>query len=220
MLGNIIGKNLYLGNKKIKTDELKSKYICLYFSASWCSPCKKFTPQLIEYYNRYKRNNNFEVILIPYKEINAESFKKYYKNMPRYSTTRMKNYIKLKKLYKVTSVPNLIVLNKKGKVISDNGRYDLLENKEGKLFPWKLTQKFNDINYSLYADYHPEKSMKGLGYADKEKALYTIEKIKNKPKKYQIAVINTMKNRAKFHPNKTKKMSEAIKVFDKWLQRK
>ena len=71
---------------------------------------------------------------------------------------------------------------------------------------------------SLYADYHPKESMKGLGYSNWEKALLTLEKIKNKPMKYQLAVVNTMKNRAKYHKYQTKNMLEAIKVFDKWLK--
>src|SRR5439155_11962188 len=29
----------------------KKKLIALYFSAHWCAPCRKFTPELVEYYN-------------------------------------------------------------------------------------------------------------------------------------------------------------------------
>ena len=220
MLSNIIGKNLYLGNKKIKTEEIKSKYICLYFSASWCAPCKKFSPKLIDYYKKYKKEKDFEIILIPYKEINKEDYKKYYNLMPWYSTTRIKNYVKLKELYKCNSVPYLIVLNKKGQIISNNGRYDLLNDENGNLFPWKLTKEFKNINYSLYEDKHPKETMKDLGYIDEDKALQTLNKIKNKSKNYQISVVNTMKNRAKYHPNKTKKMNNAIKVFDTWLKKR
>lgn len=30
------------------------KSIALYFSASWCKPCKEFTPRLVEMYNKKK----------------------------------------------------------------------------------------------------------------------------------------------------------------------
>ena len=74
-------------------------------------------------------------------------------------------------------------------------------------------------NLSLYADYNPKTTIKNLGFKDKDKALYTIKKIKNKPLSYQKRVITTMLNRAKYHPNKTKEMTKAIKIFKKWLNK-
>ena len=82
-----------------------------------------------------------------------------------------------------------------------------------------LKKKSKKINYSLYADYHPETSRKGLGYKNKEVAIQTIKKIKNQSIKYQKAVINTSKNRDKYHKYKTKEIDGAIKVFDKWLDK-
>lgn len=73
-------------------------------------------------------------------------------------------------------------------------------------------------NLSLYTDYNKETTIPGLGFKDKEKALYTIDKIKNKSKKYKINTINTMLNRAKYHPHQTKGMRDAIKVFKKELE--
>ena len=46
-------KEILRQNEIIKSDELRlhdNKIICLYFSASWCAPCKKFTPLLIDFY--------------------------------------------------------------------------------------------------------------------------------------------------------------------------
>ena len=56
-----------------------------------------------------------------------------------------------------------------------------------------------------------------LGYASKEKALYTIKTIKNREIKYQVSVIATMYGRAKNHKHRTKGMEEAMKIFKKWL---
>jgi nucleoredoxin len=46
--------------------ELKDKkLIALYYSAHWCGPCRKFTPQLVEYYNRVVRQHpEFEIIFV------------------------------------------------------------------------------------------------------------------------------------------------------------
>lgn len=74
-------------------------------------------------------------------------------------------------------------------------------------------------NLLLYADYHPEKSLKNTGFKDKETAIKTIELIKKRSLKYQYDVINTMYNRAKFHPHRTENMEEAMKIFEKWLSK-
>ncbi len=71
-------------------------------------------------------------------------------------------------------------------------------------------------NLSLYEDYDKTETMKGLGYKDREKALETLEKIKNRPFKYQMSVVNTMIGRAENHPHQTKEMMEAVKVFKRW----
>jgi hypothetical protein len=75
------------------------------------------------------------------------------------------------------------------------------------------------INTSLYEDNHPETSTKGLGFKDKEKAIETLKIIKNRDLTYQKQVVNTMYNRAKYHPHQTKDMREAMKVFKEWLNK-
>jgi len=74
------------------------------------------------------------------------------------------------------------------------------------------------VNLSLYSNYNKDNYTKNLGYKDKEKALYTIDKIKNMPYKYQMSVVTTMMNRALNHPNKTTGMNDAIRVFRKWIK--
>jgi hypothetical protein len=72
------------------------------------------------------------------------------------------------------------------------------------------------INLSLFADYNPKTTTPNLGFKNKEKALYTIKNIKNRPLTYQKQVINTMMGRAKSHPNQTQGMRDAIKIFEDW----
>ena len=74
------------------------------------------------------------------------------------------------------------------------------------------------INKSLYEDKHPNKSLKGTGYANKEKALMTLDLIKDYDIIYQKQVISTMYNRAKYHKYQTKNMIEAMKIYKKWLK--
>lgn len=72
---------------------------------------------------------------------------------------------------------------------------------------------------SLYRDKHPEESTKGVGFKDKEKALKTLEIIKNFDIVKQKQIVLTMYYRAYYHPNITKDMKEAMKIFKKWLNK-
>ena len=79
-------------------------------------------------------------------------------------------------------------------------------------------KKIKPLNLSLFSDYNPKTTTYGLGFKDKEKALYTVKAIKNRDLKYQLNVIATMLGRAKKHPYKTKNMKDAIRVFSLWMK--
>lgn len=73
------------------------------------------------------------------------------------------------------------------------------------------------VNTSLYEDNHPKTSTRGTGFKDKQKAIDTLNIIKDRDLIYQKQVVTTMYNRAKYHPYQTESMREAMQVFDKWL---
>jgi len=75
------------------------------------------------------------------------------------------------------------------------------------------------VNTSLYEDKHPNTSTKGTGFKNKQKALDTLYIIKDRDIVYQKQVVNTMYNRAKYHPHQTSDMKEAMKVFNEWLSK-
>lgn len=75
------------------------------------------------------------------------------------------------------------------------------------------------VNTSLYFDKHSQSSTKGTGFKNKLKAIETLKIIKDRDIIYQKQVVNTMYNRAKYHPHQTEEMREAMKVFEKWLQK-
>ncbi|MEO5753724.1 MAG: thioredoxin-like domain-containing protein [Chthoniobacterales bacterium] len=54
------------GTKPAEGSELKTKkFVALYFSAHWCGPCRKFTPELVEYYNRVAAAHpEFELVFV------------------------------------------------------------------------------------------------------------------------------------------------------------
>jgi nucleoredoxin len=40
------------------------KYLLIYFSAGWCPICKRFTPELIQFYEAYHQYGDFEVLFV------------------------------------------------------------------------------------------------------------------------------------------------------------
>jgi hypothetical protein len=70
----------------------------------------------------------------------------------------------------------------------------------------------------LYNDLHPKKSLKNTGFKNKKIALETIKLVSERSIRYQFDVINTMYNRAKYHPNRTKDMEQAMEIFFRWLK--
>lgn len=70
--------------KDLTATKILAKRIGLYFSGSWCGPCKKFTPKLIEYYqeeNKGKENKEVEIILVSACS-RSDEFENYFKQMP------------------------------------------------------------------------------------------------------------------------------------------
>jgi hypothetical protein len=81
----------------------------------------------------------------------------------------------------------------------------------------KSKKNSKKIKPQLYNDLHPEKSLKNTGFKDSETAMNTIKLVSKRSLRYQFDLINTMYNRAKYHPHKTKQMEEAMTIFKKWL---
>ena len=65
---NLVGKTLKTNDgNDVKTSSLQEqKIFCLYFSGSFCAPCKKFTKYLEMFYEEINCDgDNIEVILVP-----------------------------------------------------------------------------------------------------------------------------------------------------------
>ena len=116
---------LNIDGESVSSDLLKRKYIGLYFSASWCGPCRKFTPRLIEFRNKFV--DDFEVILIGADgsaKAQANYMKKY--SMPWLAMKNQSPEAKqASKLSGVEFIPYLVVINSSGKIISKNGKAEI-----------------------------------------------------------------------------------------------
>lgn len=131
---SVLGPN----NQKVNTATLNQKdYILLYFSASWCPPCRAFTPQLVDFYNKHKANKNFEIVFCSW-DNNPQEFSNYFQKMPWLAMPKGPHVDYLGRKYNVRSIPTLIVLDAKTQeVVNTDGRMAVVKDPTAENFPWK-----------------------------------------------------------------------------------
>ncbi|RYD49100.1 MAG: redoxin domain-containing protein [Verrucomicrobiaceae bacterium] len=120
--GNLVklsGKSL----KKFELTQKPTKYYLFYYTASWCGPCQKFTPSLVEFYDKNKPNNDtFEVVLVT-----SDSDEK---DMEEYAVEKKMNWpqVKLSKADKFkkefkhpgSGIPNLVLTDLEGNILKSS----------------------------------------------------------------------------------------------------
>lgn len=98
----------------------KKKFVAVYFSASWCGPCRRFTPKFVDWYNRAKTSNDdFEVVFVSCDQ-DELSMKNYMENdrmeWPAVSFAKSQSNPLLK--YAGNGIPCLVILDSAGSVVS------------------------------------------------------------------------------------------------------
>ena len=109
----------------VARETLLGKFIGLYFSASWCPPCRAFTPVLINFRNECIEK--FEVVLIGLDKSAQEQQAYVSKSgMPWLSLpNKMEHKQKLQSLFGIRGIPSLIVVSPDGLVVSTRGRKEI-----------------------------------------------------------------------------------------------
>ena len=124
------------GNK-ISSDLLAGKYVGLYFSASWCGPCRVFTPSLIKFRNKHKAE--FEVVLVGAdgsSRAQANYMRKY--KMPWLAMQNQSPEAKeTRQATGVKQIPALVILGPDGKILSKDGKKEIVQSAETALEGWK-----------------------------------------------------------------------------------
>jgi len=125
--------------KSVKREEaLGGKTLALYFSAHWCPPCKRFTPELAKTYAALKAAGRDDVEFVFVSgDRDEEAFKKYFATMPWLALPfDEERYEELSSHFEVDGIPTLITLSPEGKVITTKARAAAGADREGKDFPW------------------------------------------------------------------------------------
>ncbi len=119
------GKSL----KRTKDVAKPTKYYLFYYTASWCGPCQRFTPSLVEFYEKNKPgNDSFEIVLI--------SSDRDEKDMEEYAVDKSMTWphLRLNRVEKFRKefrhpgggIPNLVLTDLEGNIIKssyEDGEY-------------------------------------------------------------------------------------------------
>ncbi len=148
MASDYEGRLVRLSGRRVRPDtetELASKeYLVIYYSAGWCGPCHRFTPELVKWYTRNQsKKDKFEIIFVS----SDKSDKDFEAYMAEYrmpwpaldfqsaSTNRPK------RLSRGSGIPCLLVIDRHGNVLADS--YDADKTYRG------ASAVLNDLNKLL-----------------------------------------------------------------------
>jgi thiol-disulfide isomerase/thioredoxin len=139
------------GSKVKTTDALEGrKNVLIYFTASWCGPCRRFTPDLVKYANEHEKATDFTIILVG-SDRSADAQQSYMEKskMPFLAVPFGSDAAKkIKQKYAGSGIPNLLILDETGAVLKGSyetdGRYSP-ENRGSYIGPQQVLAKFTQM---------------------------------------------------------------------------
>jgi len=128
--------------KKVSRDSLKGKTVGIYFSAHWCPPCRQFTPLLVKFRDKHKRE--FEVVFVS-SDNSPEEKKEYMRSekmkWPTIEGIQSKEATELAQKFQIDGIPSLIIIGPDGKPITPDGREHVTTDPGGALKLWQKAAK-------------------------------------------------------------------------------
>ena len=110
-------------NKSVSLSSLKGKYVLVDFWASWCGPCRKENPNVVNAYNQFK-DKNFTILGVSLDEDKAAWQAAIAKDKLTWThVSDLKGWqSSVAALYHIESIPANFLLDKDGKIIAKNLR--------------------------------------------------------------------------------------------------
>merc|ERR1719215_2045542 len=139
-LVKLLGEKLVAaGGKLVPTQEALrgASAVGLYFTASWCPPCRGFTPQLVESYEKVLKDKGFRCVMIP-RDRDVPSFEEYFSKMPWLSLP-FEDQVRNQELgarFGVQTIPSMALVDPEGKTITTEGRDEVVRDPEALEYPW------------------------------------------------------------------------------------
>lgn len=120
-----VGGKIQGSTDSISLKQLRGKLVLVDFWATWCPPCRKEMPQLVQIYNRYK-DRGFEIIgvSLDQSKINLSKFEN------QYGITwpmALDKYKTISKKWGVETIPTMVLISQNGIIIADHLRTSSLE---------------------------------------------------------------------------------------------
>jgi nucleoredoxin len=99
-------------------------YVAFYYSASWCPPCRAFTPSLVQFYNEFKPSHpNFELIFVN-DDRSEDDMLNYMKGdampWPAVWFADIRNPDLNARQFCGSGIPDLVLVDSSGNVLSDS----------------------------------------------------------------------------------------------------
>ena len=111
----------------------KGKVVLVDFWASWCGPCRREMPNLVEAYAKYK-NKNFEIVGVSLDQ-SADAWKEAIKKLnitwPQMSDLKYWN-CEGAQLYAVSSIPHTVLIDGEGTILARGLHGDELQEKDSR----------------------------------------------------------------------------------------